>query len=143
MRVKEVMTRGVECVGPDDPIQTAAEKMRNLNVGPMPVCGLDGTLAGMLTDRDIAVRAVAEGFDPTLCRVAEVMTPGVVYCHEDDDTAEAARLMEENQIRRVLVLDREKKLVGIVSLGDLAVQASPRQAEAALQGVSEPAAPRR
>jgi CBS domain-containing protein len=143
MRVKDVMTRGVTCVDPDDPIQAAAGKMRDLNVGSVPVCGHDGKLAGMLTDRDIAVRAVAEGFDPTACRVADVMSEGVEYCYEDDDTTDAARRMEERQIRRVLVLDDDKKLVGIVSLGDLAVGGSKQEAGEVLREVSEPSEPRR
>ncbi|MFO0808941.1 MAG: CBS domain-containing protein [Gemmataceae bacterium] len=143
MLVKDAMTRQVECVGPDDSIQTAAGKMRDMDVGPMPVCGTDGKLAGMLTDRDIAVRAVAAGHAPAACKVRDVMTPGVEYCFDDQDTAEASRLMQDKQIRRVLVLDRGKKLVGILSLGDLAVNASKGQAGDTLKQVSEPAKPRR
>lgn len=141
MLLKDVMTRDVECVGPDDTIQTAARKMRDLGVGPMPVCGDDGKLAGILTERDIAVRAVAEGHDPKSCKVSDVMTPGVVYCFEDQDTAEVSRIMQDKQIRRVLVLNRDKKLVGIVSLGDMAVDAGKRQAADTLQAVSQPAEP--
>src|SRR5690348_6224788 len=120
MRLRDVMTPRVECVGPDDTIQTAARTMRDLDVGTVPVCDRD-RLAGMLTDRDIAIRAVAEGHDPGACRVRDVMTPDVVYCFEDQSVEEAERLMREQQIRRLVVLDRDKRMVGIVSLGDLAV----------------------
>jgi CBS domain-containing protein len=139
MRVKEVMTRGVECVGPDDTLQRAAQKMKSLDVGPLPVCDND-RLAGMLTDRDIVVRCVAEGGDARSARVRDAMSAGVTYCFEDDDVAEASRLMQEKQIRRLVVLDRDKRLAGIVSLGDLAVEPGAKGAAAkALEEVSEPA----
>jgi len=125
MQVKEVMTPEVECVSPENTLQEAARKMRDLDVGPVPVCDHD-RLAGILTDRDIAVRAVAEGRDPTSTRVRDVMTPEVVYCFEDQDVQEAARLMEEKQVRRLLVLNRDKRLTGIVSLGDVAVETGDR-----------------
>ena len=143
MLIKDIMTRHVECVSPEDTIETAARKMRDLDVGPMPVCGTDGKLAGMLTDRDITVRATAGGWGPNECKVGDVMTPDVVYVYEDQDTGEAARQMQERQIRRILVLNRDKKLSGIVSLGDLAVDANRRQAGDVLKDVSEPAEPRR
>jgi len=140
MLLKDVMTRGVECVGPEDTLQAAARKMRELDVGPVPVCGTDGKLAGMLTDRDIAVRAVAAGRDSKTCKVQEVMTPEVVYGFDDQSVEEAERVMKEKQIRRLLVLNRDKRLVGIVSLGDLAVRTGDRQQVGeVLHGVSEPA----
>src|SRR5262249_45252353 len=92
MQVHDVMTRGVECVAPDTTLQEAARKMKELDVGPMPVCDND-RLVGMLTDRDIAVRAVAEGRDPKTARVRDAMTEGINYCYEDDDVAVAARQM--------------------------------------------------
>jgi CBS domain-containing protein len=139
MQVKEVMTRGVECVPPDCTLQEAAQKMKALDVGPLPICDND-RLAGMLTDRDITVRAVAEGLDPRTTRVRDVMTPEVVWCFDDQDVEEAARLMKEKQIRRLLVLNRDKRLVGIVSLGDLAVETGDEQlAGETLEKVSEPA----
>src|SRR5262245_42380464 len=106
MLIKDVMTRRVECVSPEDTLQTAAKKMRDLDVGPMPVCGPDGKLAGMVTDRDITVRATADGKDPKASRVQEAMTPEVFFVYEDEDTGEAAQLMKERQIRRILVLNR-------------------------------------
>jgi CBS domain-containing protein len=140
MLVKDVMTRAVECVRPEDTIQTAARKMRDLDVGPVPVCDND-RLAGMLTDRDIAVRCAADGHDPKACKVRDVMTPEVVYCFDDQPVEEAERIMKEKQLRRLLVLNRDKRLVGIVSLGDLAVRTGNRkQAGEVLHEVSEPAA---
>jgi len=104
------------------------------------VCGTDGKLAGMLTDRDIAVRAVADGRDAKACKVRDVMTPDVVYGFDDQPVEEAERVMKEKQIRRLLVLNRDKRLVGIVSLGDLAVRTGDRQQVGeVLHGVSEPA----
>jgi CBS domain-containing protein len=144
MQVKDVMTRGAECARPDDTLQEAARRMKDLDVGPLPVCGDNDRLVGMLTDRDIVVRAVAEGLDPRTAKVREAMTEGVTYCFEDDEVAEAARLMKEKQIRRLVVLNRDKRLVGIVSLGDLAVETGgDRQvAGKTLEGVSQPAAPK-
>ena len=142
MKLREIMTPDVACVGPEDTLREAAEKMRSLNVGPVPVCDND-RLVGMLTDRDIVVRAIAEGHDPRTTTVREAMSAGVDYCFEDEDATAAAHKMQEKQIRRLAVLNRDKRLVGIVSLGDLAVR-TDRDAEAgeALEGISEPAKPR-
>jgi CBS domain-containing protein len=135
MRVGEVMTRGVECIGPDATLQEAAAKMKSLDVGTLPVCDSD-RLAGMVTDRDITVRATAEGDKPTDVRVRDIMTPEVVYCFEDSLVGEAAQMMEEKQIRRLVVLNNDKRLVGIVSLGDLAIE---RDTDSALADIaSEP-----
>src|SRR5688572_21430488 len=120
MLVKALMTRSVECVSPDSTLQQAAQRMRDLDVGPLPICEND-RLAGMITDRDIVLRAVAEGKDPTTTRVREAMTSDIVFCFEDQTIDEAAELMKERQIRRLVVLNQDKRLVGIVSLGDLAV----------------------
>jgi CBS domain-containing protein len=143
MQIKEVMTRDVEVVRPSAPLKEAAEKMKTLDVGALPVC--DGRrLVGMLTDRDISVRAVAEGRDPLDTEVQEVMTANVVYAFEDQRVEEAAQLMSDNQIRRLPIIDRDKLLVGIVSLGDLAVNAADRSMTGAvLEEVSMPAEPKR
>jgi len=122
MQVRDVMTRGAECVRPASTLQEAAQKMKQLDVGPLTVCGDNDRLVGMITDRDIAVRGVAAACDPRTTTVQQVMTPEVVYCFEDQDVQEAARLMQERQIRRVVVLNRDKRLAGILSLGDLAVE---------------------
>lgn len=120
MRVSEVMTRNPECTRPDATLQEAAGRMKSLNVGVLPVCGDNDRLAGMVTDRDVTVRAAAAGSDPGTARVKDVMTPDVVYCFEDQDTGEAANLMKERQVGRLVVLNRDKRLVGIVSLADVA-----------------------
>ena len=138
MQVRELMTRGVQCVRPNDTVQEAAQKMRDLNIGPLPICGDDDRLVGMLTDRDVTVRVVAEGLDPWTCKVRDVMTPNIIYCLEDQDVTEAAQLMKENQIRRLVVLDENKHLTGIVSLGDLAVEGGDEElAGHTLEAVSE------
>lgn len=139
MQVKDVMTRSVETVSPESSLQETADRMKALNVGPMPVCE-NGKLVGMITDRDITVRAVAQGFGAAMGKVRDVMTPDIVFCHEDDDVEEAAQLMKDHQIRRLVVLDRNERLVGIVSLGDLAVEAEHVAADA-LEAISEPAMP--
>jgi CBS domain-containing protein len=143
MEIREVMTCNVECIRPDATLKEAAERMRQLDIGPLPVCGND-RLVGMLTDRDIVIRVIAEGRDPTTTQVSDAMSPGVFYCFEDQDVSEAAEMMREKQIRRLLVLNRDKRLVGIVSLGDLAVDTHDDQmAGHALEGISEPCEPRR
>jgi len=138
MQVKEIMTRGVETILPDAPLQEAAEKMRALDIGPLLVCD-SNRLVGLITDRDLAVRATAEGRDPYSTTVREVMSEDVVFTFEDDDVGHAAQMMEDKQIRRLAVLDRNKRLVGIVSLGDLAVHTGDeRTAGKTLEKVSEP-----
>ncbi len=138
MQLKDIMTRDPVVLSPDVPLKEAAQRMREIDSGVMPV-GEDDQLLGMLTDRDITVRATAEGKDPNGTPVREVMTPEVVYCFEDDDIREAARKMEEHQVRRLIVLSRDKRLVGIVALGDIAVHApSDRLAGEITEAVSEP-----
>jgi CBS domain-containing protein len=126
MRVKEVMTPVVEVIDADNTLQEAAAKMKARDIGPLPVCR-GYQVVGMLTDRDITVRATAEGEDPTTIRVKDIMTEEVITCFEDQLVSEAARIMEESQVRRLVVLDRDNRLVGIVSLGDLAVQTGDEQ----------------
>src|SRR6266511_172695 len=127
MTVHDVMTGGVECAAPEDSLAQAATRMKDLDVGALPVCGANDKLVGMVTDRDITVRATAGACDPCGTSVRDVMTPYIVYCFEDDDVHEAARMMEEKQIRRLAVLNRDKRLVGIVSLGDLAIKAGDQE----------------
>lgn len=142
MQLKDVMTSDVEVIRPDATLVEAAQKMRELNVGPLPVCD-DSHLVGMLTDRDITVRAIAAGQNPSQSHVRDAMTRDVVYGFEDQDVEDAARLMEEKQIRRLVVVDRDQKLVGIVSLADLVVAANQQLAGEVLERVSEPAEPGR
>jgi len=143
MQLKDVMTPNVECVRPGDTLQEAARKMKSLDVGPMPVCGDNDKIVGMLTDRDITIRATAEGKDPKTTRVQDAMSEDVIWCYEDQDADEAAELMQERQVRRMLVMSRDKRLVGIVSLGDLATESKKKQAGETIQAVSEPSQPRR
>jgi len=118
--------------------------MRELDVGVLPVCGDHDRLVGMITDRDITIRATAGCCDPGGTCVRDIMTPNLIYVFEDQDVTEAAQLMKENQIRRLVVLNHDKRLVGIVSLGDLAVDTRDEEmAGATLEAVSEPAEPRR
>jgi CBS domain-containing protein len=142
MSISEIMSEQVECVCPDDTLQDAAIKMRESGVGPLPVCE-NQCVVGMVTDRDITIRAVALGLDPKTTKVSEVMSGEVVCCYADQEVEVAAHLMQSQQIRRVLVLDRDKRLVGIVSLGDLAIDAeTPARAGEILQEVSGSAAQR-
>src|SRR5262245_39074641 len=142
MKVQDLMTRTVETVNPTDSLQEAAERMKDLDVGLLPV-GENDRLVGMITDRDIPVRSTAECSDPRSTTVQDVMTPGVVYCFADQDVQEVARLMQAHQIRRLVVLDQNKRLAGIVSLGDLAaVKGDKHLAGATLDKISEPS-PRR
>lgn len=143
MQLSDVMTRDVEVIHPDATLQEAAARMDVLDIGPLPVSD-GGQLVGILTDRDITVRATAAGHDPSATRVREIMSRDLVYAFEDQDVAEAARLMQEKQIRRLLVLTRDRRLAGIVSLGDLAVwTGDDRLSGATLEGVSEPGQPDR
>jgi CBS domain-containing protein len=138
MKLREIMTREVEIVHPDDSLQTAAQKMRYRDVGFLPVCDGD-RLIGVLTDRDIALRATAEGVDPSKSLSKEWVTNPVVYCFEDQDVDEAAQLMREHQIRRLVILGRDdRRLVGVVSLGDLATNVEEKKSGEVLQEVSEP-----
>ncbi len=119
MQVGTVMTREVETVTPHSTLQEAAAKMKALDIGILPVCE-GGRLLGMITDRDITIRAVAHGHDPFGDRVRDVMTPFVITCYEDQDIDEAARLMREKEVRRLVVLDRGGQLAGVLSLDDIA-----------------------
>lgn len=138
MKIKDVMTKSVETVRPDQTLQEAATRMKSLDVGPMPVCDND-RLVGMLTDRDIVVRAAAEGKDVRTTKVRDAMTADVVVCGEDDDVKDAAQKMKDRQIRRLVVVDGQKRVAGIVSLGDIAVDTSDEKMSGrVLEEVSKP-----
>lgn len=136
MRISEIMSRDVKVARPQDTIQDVARRMVEIDAGVMPVCDGD-QLQGMVTDRDIVVRAVSEGRS-FQTPVSEVMTPDVECCYEDDDIGEAADRMAELQVRRLAVLDRDKRLVGIVALGDIARQAKDKTTGQTLEEISEP-----
>jgi CBS domain-containing protein len=137
MLVKFIMTLDVEWVSPSTSIQEAARLMRSLDVGSIPVCRENSELVGMLTDRDLAIRATADGRDPATTLVREVMTEDVVYCYDDQEVDDAVKLMEALHVRRLVVLNRHDQLAGIVSLGDLAVRADEKKAGEVLREVSE------
>ena len=136
MKISEVMTRDVQTVRPDQPVQEAASFMLSADAGSIPVSD-GGRLVGMITDRDIAVRGVARGYGPDT-PVRELMTDDVICARADDDVADIASKMSEAQVRRLPVIDSREQLCGIVSLGDLSRQADEDSAAEALQGVSEP-----
>jgi CBS domain-containing protein len=138
VRVSEAMTPDVVTVPPEALLIDAARLMRDSDIGPLPVCD-KGRILGVLTDRDITVRAVADGKDPQSTQVREVMTPEVVCCLESDDVRQAAEMMQSAQLRRLLVVTRDGRLAGIVSLGDLALQTGDDEMTGeTLERVSEP-----
>ena len=139
MNVCDILTKDPEVIHPEAMICEAAWKMKEYDVGMLPVC--DGErLVGSLTDRDLTIRAVAHGFDPLKTKVREVMTSRACFCLESDSLKRAAEIMEEKQIRRLPVLNKEKQLVGIVSVGDLAIRSRDEHlVEEVMEHVCEPA----
>jgi|SRR5215469_1008743 len=137
MRISEAMTRDVKIISPEDSIEKAADMMRECGCGALPV-GKNDRLIGVITDRDIVVRAVAFGKQPKNCVVRDVMTPGIKYVFEDESPESAADSMSRLRIRRLPVLNHQKRLVGIVTLGDLAVRHEGSAATVALRRISQP-----
>ncbi|HVY56775.1 MAG TPA: CBS domain-containing protein [Xanthobacteraceae bacterium] len=136
MKISEAMTPDVQLVKPNDTLQQAARKMGEIDAGILPVTEND-RLVGMITDRDIAVRGVAQGCSPdTLVR--DVMSSEVLYCFDDDEIDDVVQNMSDIKVRRLPVLDRNKRLVGIVSLGDIAIVEGASAAGQAICGISEP-----
>ena len=145
MQVSEIMTRGAEIVAPDASLQQAAAAMEALGVGSLPVCDSQ-RLVGTITDRDIVVRGVAAGLSPVDSLVRDCMSDDVAYAFEDEEADEVLERMKTLQVRRLPVLNRDKKLVGIVALGDIATE--PRAAAlgsvgAAVAEISEPSRPKK
>lgn len=136
MRVSEVMTRNVRVANPNETIRQAALIMAEIDAGVVPV-GENDRLVGMLTDRDIAIRAVAQGMGPET-RIGDVMSGDVKYCFDDEDSDEVCRNLGDQQIRRIPVVSRDKRLVGILSLGDLAAGSTNGSAGEALADISRP-----
>lgn len=136
MKVSAKMTRNVHITSPDDTIQHAARRMAEHDAGALPV-GEHDRLIGMITDRDIALRGVAQGKGPD-AKIREVMSHEVKYCFEDEELADVARNMGEQQLRRLPVMNRDKRLVGILSLGDLAMAGEPHSVHEAAAGISRP-----
>ena len=143
MQVSDVMTRDVETIPPDASLQQAAQAMEAIGVGSLPVC--DGRrLVGTLTDRDIVVRGVATGRSPIEMLVRECMTEDISYAFEDEDSEQVLARMQALQVRRLAVLDKQKNLVGIVALGDIATEpraANLREVGEAIAKISEPSRP--
>ncbi|HEX7082179.1 MAG TPA: CBS domain-containing protein [Gammaproteobacteria bacterium] len=138
MRIADVMTRDVELVSPDATVQEAATKMAEYDVGAVLV-GANGALEGILTDRDVLLRAVVDGRDTTRLRVREIMSSTLFACREDDSVEDAFREMSERQVRRLPVLDRDDRLIGIVTLSDLGrLDRDPRRTSETLRELAEP-----
>jgi CBS domain-containing protein len=136
-RVRDIMSRNVQVVSPEANLAEAARQMRDGNFGMMPV-GENDRMVGAISDRDIAVRAVARGLGPD-AKVREVMSTGICWAYDDDPVTRAAEIMSANQVRRLPIVNHEKRLVGIVALGDIAVEdPNPRPATEALTAISEP-----
>ncbi len=126
MQVDQLMTRDVQTVSPETSVFDAAKKMRSFDIGCLPVCK-GRRCVGICTDRDIVIRAVAEGRDLQKTSVSDIMTTDLVYCSENEDISQVVKLMEDKQVRRVLILDEEKYPVGICSVGDLALDSGDLQ----------------
>lgn len=138
MLVKECMTKQVNLGTPDMTLLEAAKVMRDGDFGVLPIEEND-RLIGMLTDRDLTIRGIAEGKDPEAVKVREIMTPNVLYCYEDQTLDEVAENLGDNQVRRLPVMNRQKRLVGILSLGDLAQSLEhPDNIEETLTRISKP-----
>ncbi len=137
MQTKEIMKEEVRLIHPERTLVEAAKKMQQFDIGALPVVD-DGKVVGMITDRDILVRAVAEGGNPNETKTADVMTKDVVTAYDDQDVNEAGKLMKENQIRRLVILNRNNEISGMLSLGDLATAALDRSEKGeVLEKVSE------
>lgn len=141
MKAADLMTANPQTIGPDDTLRRAAELMDELDVGVLPVCEGE-RLTGVVTDRDITVRATAAGQAPNETKVAEVMTADLRWCFEDEEVDEVERLMREAQIRRIPVLNRDRKLTGMLSLGELAAKGA-RDGRVTLDVISQPPQPDR
>lgn len=136
--LKDLMSRDVQVIGPDETIRAAALQMLNGNFGMLPV-GENDRMIGTISDRDIAIRAVADGKGADT-KVREIMSEGIVWAYEDDSVSDAAKLMSEHQIRRLPIVNADKRLVGIVALGDVAVESADNEvAGEALSEISKPA----
>jgi len=119
MKIREIMTTNVECVPPDTALQQLANKMKALDVGFIPVCESD-RLVGTVTDRDIVLRCIAEGKDIGTCKTRDIMSKDAFWCFQDQDVKDVAKKMREKDVRRMLILNQDKRLVGVVSIGDIA-----------------------
>ena len=136
MKVKDAVHKGVEWVGPDTPVPEVAKRMKDLDVGAIPI-GENDRLIGMVTDRDIACRGVANGRDCSKVKARDVMTKGIIYCRETEELDDALRIMEQKKIRRLPVINDKKRMVGMLSLGDISRAASHELTGEVMAAVSE------
>jgi len=134
MQAKDLMTRNVECVSPDTSIAEIARIMKSMDIGFVPVCDED-RLLGTVTDRDIVLRAIAE--DRNSCTASDVMTDEVWWCYDDQTAEEIADYMASHEVRRVVILDRQKRLAGVISIGDLAKSGEQVKAGEAIGDIAE------
>ena len=142
MQVKDIMTRNIETARRDTLATDAAARMRNHDIGILPVCN-GAQLVGVVTDRDIVVRATANKLHPELVRCQDVMTPNVVFCFEDQDVDDAGKIMQDHKIRRLPVVNRQRSLVGIISIGDIAIATGDAKfVGVTVQEISAPDAPK-
>jgi CBS domain-containing protein len=140
MQVHQVMSQPVDVISPSATIREAARRMRDENIGSLPV-GDNGQLIGMVTDRDIVARAVAENLLPSNAAVGTVMSQGLYYCFEDETLVQAAQIMAQHQVRRLPVLNRNQQLVGIIAIADIACTGYREAQDTAIEGVSQPIRP--
>lgn len=137
MRLREIMTTDVVVASPQTSVREAAALMAQHDIGSLPVC--EGLKAlGQVTDRDITVRVTAEGIDPETCTVADIMSSPAIWAYEDQEVEDVARLMQDHQIRRLIVVDRDRQLCGVVALGDLAQEAEEEVSGETLREISQP-----
>lgn len=135
MKIKEMMHKGVEWVSPDTPVAKLAKKMLQHDVGALPV-GENDRLIGMVTDRDVAMRGVAKGKDISKLTARDIMTKNVIWCRDSENVDDAARIMERKRIRRLPVIDDHKRMVGMLSLGDISHAAPQRISAEVTKAVS-------
>ncbi|MGP0058853.1 MAG: CBS domain-containing protein [Beijerinckiaceae bacterium] len=135
MKTKQVMHKGVEWVSPDTPVRKLAKMMQEFDIGAIPI-GESDKLVGMVTDRDLCLRALADGKDPDKLTARDVMTAGIIWCRDNEDVEEAADLMERKRVRRLPVIDDNKRMVGILSLGDVSHAAGLKVAGELTKAVS-------
>lgn len=135
MKVKDAMHSGASWIDPREPLTDIAERMRKDDIGALPV-GENDRLIGMVTDRDIVVRGLGDGSDPIQLTARDVMTEPIVYCTANEELEDAVRIMERNQVRRLPVIDENRRMVGMLSLGDVAATASAMLSAETLRAVS-------
>lgn len=143
MRIREIMTTNPHFVAENDTVMSAAQKMRDINIGALPVKNDDEKLSGIITDRDLTIGVIADGKMPDSVKVADIMTSDPITCGADDPVETAVELMQQQQIRRLVVMDQDKT-VGMLSLGDVAVKTPGHETGGeTVEEVSRPAKPER